>query len=82
MCYVYLERAYFMTESQEGTKYVVSGRYGQFYVDRYINGRMQGNVISGTTRKKATEAANALNSAYLDGRLDALQSIIDVSENP
>jgi S-adenosylmethionine:tRNA-ribosyltransferase-isomerase (queuine synthetase) len=62
-----------MTEShtQKGTIYVVGGRYGQSYVDRYINGQMHGNVIGGTTKKRAIEAANALNSAYRAGLNDA-----------
>lgn len=60
-----------MTDSQNGTKYVVGGRYNQFYVDMYINGQMHGTVIGGTTKKKATEAANALNSAYRAGLHDA-----------
>jgi hypothetical protein len=60
-----------MTKPTEGTKYEVGGRYGQYYVDRYINGQMNGTVIGGTTKKNATEAANALNSAYRAGLQDA-----------
>ncbi len=67
-----------------GTQYVIGGRYNQYYVDRYIDGEMHGTVIGGTTKKRATEAANALNSAYKYGLQDAASFIAEQykSDNP
>lgn len=60
---------------QKGTTYEVTSRYGRFYVDRFVNGQMHGTVIFGTTKKHATECANALNTAYREGMQDVADFI-------
>lgn len=62
-------------KAQKGTEYRVVGRYNKYYVDRYINGQMNGTVVYGTTKKNAIEMANALTSAYSAGMRDAAQFI-------
>ena len=49
----------------------VGGRYGRWYVDRYIRGdkshAMYGDSILCNSKRQATEIANALNWAFNEG---------------